>query len=89
MPLDTNDPACRIECRSTYRSGFIEIVPVSGNVTLETWEFDGDMIAPGTDIRGGRFPEEAVGSNTYIEMNPDQARRLIELLTQALAELPI
>ena len=88
MPLDTRDPACRIECRSAYHSGFLEIFPAGGNVSLETWEFDGDKVAPGTDIRGGNFPEETVSANTYMEMSPDQTRRLIELLTQALAELP-
>jgi hypothetical protein len=58
-----------------------------GNVSLETWDFDGDKVAPGTDIRGGRFPEETVTGTTYMEMTPDQARRLIELLTEALADL--
>ena len=85
MSIDLSDPACRIECRSAYHSGFIEVLPLAGNVTLETWEFNGDMVVPGTDIRGGRFPEEAVNGNTYMEMTPDQARRLIALLTQALA----
>lgn len=84
--MDFENPACRIECRAVgYRSGFIEVgITHPRHVNLETWNIDPDKVKPGTDIRGGRFPEDAAVGNTEIVMTLDEASRLVALLTEAI-----
>lgn len=76
----------KIKCSEVrYRQGFIEVANVhAACVNLEIWN-----LHPDTHISGASelssIPDAAVVGNTEIELNVEQARRLVERLEEAIA----
>jgi hypothetical protein len=83
----TNMEFTRICCRNiSYRSGFIEVLPNlhPGHINIEVWNIHPDFRQPAADIRDGSIPDKDITGNTEIELDIEQAKKLVELLNHAI-----
>ncbi|MGC1175942.1 hypothetical protein [Polaromonas sp.] len=79
----------KIKCHQVrYRQGFVEITNVhAGCVNLEVWNIHPDTDIAEASLESSNIPDAAVISNTEIELNVPQARRLIQLLQIAIDQV--
>lgn len=77
----------RICCRNiSYRSGFVEVLPNihPGHINIEVWNIHPDFSQPAADIGDDSIPDEDVTGNTEIELDIEQAKKLVALLNRAI-----
>lgn len=78
--------AVRTRCNSvTYRQGFIEVASDihEGLINVEAWNIEPETDLSASTPEGDEIPEEAVMSNTELELTPAEARRVAAALVAA------
>ncbi|KZN70448.1 hypothetical protein [Pseudoalteromonas luteoviolacea] len=79
-----------IKCNSiNYRKGYIEVLGGIHDecINLEVWNIHPDVDITSVDLGDESFPENAVASNTEIELSLEKAELLIEQLTLAVNKI--
>lgn len=76
----------KIKCHDvSYRQGFVEVANVhTGCVNLEVWNVDPDTDIAEASLESASISDAAVIGNTEIELNLEQAKRLVQLLQAAI-----
>jgi hypothetical protein len=84
------DQPKRIRCNNiNYRKGFIEVFPGihPGFINLETWDIHPDVDISERNLSDDSIPDDAVVSNSEIEMSVKEAEELVQLLQDAISEV--
>ncbi|KZN39396.1 hypothetical protein N480_00775 [Pseudoalteromonas luteoviolacea S2607] len=79
-----------IKCNSiNYRKGYIEVLGGIHDecINLEVWNIHPDVDITSAGLGDESFPENAVASNTEIELSLEKAELLIEQLTLAVNKI--
>ncbi len=80
----------KIRCASVdYRQGFIEVLPDvhPGTVNLEVWQVRSGLDLTGLELHDERLRDSDIVANVELELSADEARRLVDGLTLAIARL--
>lgn len=81
-------PRQLIKCTDIpYRQGFVEVMNVHKNhVNLEIWNVGADLDLGPLSVNLETLPDDAVQSNTEIELSLSQAKQLVDWLQSAIAK---